>query len=134
MTDAGRRFSRSRFARRLAKRLRPRAPRGPLTRLARRIGRGRVVASALLGLLLAIRYWDPAPVEAFRVRTFDAFQVLRPASRLDPDPVVIADIDEASLQELGQWPWPRTRVAELCRRLTAAGALVIAFDIVFAEP
>jgi adenylate cyclase len=133
-TDAGRRFSRSRFAKRLAKRLRPRAPRGPLGRLARRIGLGRVLATALLGLLLAVRYWDPAPVEAVRVRTFDAFQVLRPASRLDPDPMVIADIDEASLRELGQWPWPRTRVAELCRRLTAAGALVIAFDIVFAEP
>src|SRR4051794_36994131 len=36
--------------------------------------------------------------------------------------------------ELGQWPWPRTRIAALCRQLTAAGALVIAFDIVFAEP
>ena len=35
---------------------------------------------------------------------------------------------------VGQWPWPRTRVADLINRLTQMGALVIAFDIVFAEP
>ena len=36
--------------------------------------------------------------------------------------------------KLGQWPWPRTRVADLITRLTKLGALVIAFDVVFAEP
>ena len=49
-------------------------------------------------------------------------------------PVVIVDIDEQSLRKLGQWPWPRTRVADLITRLTKLGALVIAFDVVFAEP
>ncbi|HET9687495.1 MAG TPA: adenylate/guanylate cyclase domain-containing protein, partial [Pseudolabrys sp.] len=47
---------------------------------------------------------------------------------------VIVDIDEKSLKAFGQWPWPRTRVADLITRLTEMGALVIAFDIVFAEP
>lgn len=49
-------------------------------------------------------------------------------------PVVIVDIDEASLAEIGQWPWPRTRVAELLQRLAGAGAAVIALDVVFSEP
>ena len=49
-------------------------------------------------------------------------------------PVVIVDIDEKSLKTVGQWPWPRTRVADLITHLTQMGALVIAFDIVFAEP
>jgi len=48
-------------------------------------------------------------------------------------PVVIVDIDEKSLAALGQWPWPRTVVAELVNRLQEAGAKAIAFDIVFAE-
>ena len=35
---------------------------------------------------------------------------------------------------LGQWPWPRTRVADLVTRLTKLGAIVIAFDVIFSEP
>jgi adenylate cyclase len=51
-------------------------------------------------------------------------------------PVTIVDIDEKSLADprLGQWPWPRTRLAEIITNLTRLGAVVIAFDVVFAEP
>ena len=49
-------------------------------------------------------------------------------------PVVIVDIDEASLGALGQWPWPRTTLADIVRRLQAAGAAAIAFDIILSEP
>ena len=50
-------------------------------------------------------------------------------------PITLVGIDEASFSELGlQWPWPRRLHAELVDRLAAAGAAVIAFDIVFAEP
>ena len=49
-------------------------------------------------------------------------------------PVTIIDIDEKSLAKLGQWPWPRTRIADMIINLTRLGAVVIAFDIVFAEP
>ena len=48
-------------------------------------------------------------------------------------PVKIVDIDDASLARIGQWPWPRTQLAELLERLTQAGAAAIAFDMVFAE-
>ncbi|MDH4322443.1 MAG: CHASE2 domain-containing protein, partial [Desulfobulbaceae bacterium] len=48
--------------------------------------------------------------------------------------VVIVDIDEKSLQALGQWPWPRDTVARLVDNLHAGNAKVIGFDIVFAEP
>ena len=46
----------------------------------------------------------------------------------------IVDIDEESLRRLGQWPWPRDRVAALVERLHALGAATIAFDVLFAEP
>ena len=48
-------------------------------------------------------------------------------------PVAIVDIDESSIERYGQWPWARTRLAELVERLTASGAAAIAFDIIFSE-
>ncbi len=47
--------------------------------------------------------------------------------------VVIVDIDERSLKEHGQWPWPRNIVADLTRKIYDAGPLVLGFDILFAE-
>ena len=47
--------------------------------------------------------------------------------------VAVVDIDEKSLEQFGQWPWPRYRVADLVDRLFEAGVSVVAFDILFAE-
>ena len=47
---------------------------------------------------------------------------------------VLATIDEKSLDEIGRWPWPRAKIAELITRLSEEGARVIALDIVFSEP
>jgi adenylate cyclase len=88
---------------------------------------------ALLIGLAALRIADPAPVEEIRVRTFDTFQRIDPRVKT-ARPVTIIDIDEASLAKLGQFPWPRTRIADLITNLTKLGAVVIAFDIVFSEP
>ena len=50
-------------------------------------------------------------------------------------PITVVGIDEASFAELKlQWPWPRRLHAELIDRLAAAGAAIIVFDVVFAEP
>ena len=100
---------------------------------ARRFGYARLVCLALLIGLAAFRIADPAPVEELRVRTFDTFQLIDPRVKT-ARPVTIIDIDEKSLANLGQWPWPRTRIADLVANLTRLGAVVIGFDIVFAEP
>jgi signal transduction histidine kinase len=65
-----------------------------------------------------------------------AGDVLRRAIRTaPPDPrVVIVDIDERSVAELGQWPWRRDRLGTLVERLQSDGAGAIAFDLVFSEP
>jgi adenylate cyclase len=99
----------------------------------RKFGYARLICLALLLGLAALRVADPAPIEEFRVRTFDTFQVIDPRVKT-AKPVRIVDIDEKSLAKFGQWPWPRTRVADLVTNLTKLGAVVIAFDIVFAEP
>ncbi|MGF6498475.1 CHASE2 domain-containing protein [Bradyrhizobium sp. I1.14.4] len=102
---------------------------------ARRFGYGRLACVALLIGFAALRVADPAPVQELRVRTFDTFQVLEPRQKT-ARPVTIVDIDERSLADprLGQWPWPRTRLADIVINLTRLGAVVIAFDAVFSEP
>src|SRR6266478_544249 len=99
----------------------------------RRFGYARLMCLALLIGLAVLRIADPAPVEEIRVRTFDTFQRIDPRVKT-ARPVTIVDIDEASLAKLGQFPWPRTRIADLITGLTKLGAVVIAFDIVFSEP
>ena len=84
--------------------------------------------------LLALRGYDPPILSALRGAGFDTLQRLWPRDNSVPQPVRIVDIDEASLRELGQWPWPRTQIAKLVDELTELGAATIAFDIVFPEP
>src|SRR6266705_2367579 len=101
----------------------------------RRFGYARLLCVALLIGFAALRVWDPPPIEELRVRTFDTFQVIDPRVKT-ARPVTIVDIDEKSLADprLGQWPWPRTRIADIITNLTRLGAVVIAFDAVFSEP
>ena len=52
-----------------------------------------------------------------------------------PPNLLIVGIDEPSFQEFGlPWPWPRKLHAALVNRLKAAGARLIVFDVVFADP
>lgn len=89
-----------------------------------------IVATALaMGAFL----FDPLPLQVLRNTVFDQYQRWSPRV-YEPAPVRIVDIDDDSLQRLGQWPWPRTRIAELTQRLQVAGAAAIAFDVMFAEP
>ena len=102
---------------------------------ARRFGYARLACLALLIAFAALRILDPAPLQELRLRTFDTFQVIDPRVKTIR-PVTIVDIDERSLADpkLGQWPWPRTRIADIVTNLSRLGAVVIAFDAVFSEP
>jgi adenylate cyclase len=102
-------------------------------RLARRFGYARALCVVLLIGLTLLRIQDPAPIEELRLRTFDTFQRIDPRVRT-AKPVRVVNIDEKSLAKYGQWPWPRTRIAELVNALTRLHAAAIAFDVVFAEP
>ncbi len=106
---------------------------------ARKTWRGRIVPTAgvmvALSLLLAattIRIADPAWLQTARVVTFDLYQRLSPRP-ISESPVVIVDIDEKSLAALGQWPWPRSLIADLIDKLGANGVKVIGFDAFFPE-
>src|SRR3954468_1300320 len=103
--------------------------------LKRKFGYARLVCVLLLIGFAVLRVLDPHPVEEMRIRTWDYFQVFEPRVKTIR-PVTIVDIDERSLADprLGQWPWPRTRIADIITNLTKLGAVVIAFDVVFSEP
>ncbi len=101
--------------------------------IAHRFGWGRVFGMALLVALVGLRVWDPAALQLARLKTFDLYQVAKPRIPT-ARPVVIVDIDETSLNEIGQWPWPRTVVAKLVETIARGGAAAIGMDIVFAEP
>ena len=92
-----------------------------------------LVPGVAVALGLVLYLLDPLPVQVARYAVFDQFQRWQPR-QYTPAPVRIIDIDEASLARLGQWPWPRTRMAALLERLQAAQAKVVVFDSVFAEP
>jgi adenylate cyclase len=92
-----------------------------------------LLVAALLAGAYVLRMLDPTPVARLRLLAFDTYQQLQPR-RYDPDiPVRILDIDEASLARFGQWPWSRSLIADLSKRLTEAGAAAVAFDFVFVE-
>jgi adenylate cyclase len=65
---------------------------------------------------------------------FDEYQRADSRQWKPQTPVRIVDIDDQSLARIGQWPWPRSKIAELVDRLGELGAAAVAFDIVFAEP
>lgn len=101
-------------------------------RILKKFGMGRLVALAVLIGLVMIRIADPTPVKISRAQSFDLYQRVKPRV-YTPQPVAILDINEDSIRKLGQWPWPRTRLAKLVEKLMVAGAVVVGFDIVFAE-
>jgi adenylate cyclase len=91
-----------------------------------------LVFSACLGACL-VWLLDPIALQGLRLAQFDQFQRwhLRPYTDVA---VRVVDIDEASLKAYGQWPWPRSRLADLVGRLHASGAAAIAFDVLLVEP
>ena len=72
-------------------------------------------------------------VHGLRHFVFDGYQRLFPLERIS-HPVTVVVIDEASLAKFGQWPWPRTRVAELLERIDAERPAAIGLDLFFPEP
>jgi CHASE2 domain-containing sensor protein/signal transduction histidine kinase len=48
--------------------------------------------------------------------------------------IVVVAIDDASLQKLGRYPWPRQRFTQLLNVLQQQQASTVAFDVIFSEP
>ena len=89
-----------------------------------------IIVAILLGLT---RISDPEFVQVLRLKYFDQLQIKYPRATDGQTYSVIVDIDEKSLREIGQWPWPRTVLAELFNKSKDAGMLVLGLDVLFAR-
>ncbi|WP_346796570.1 adenylate/guanylate cyclase domain-containing protein [Halomonas sp. Bachu 37] len=90
----------------------------------------------ILLLLLTVKVgWVPFPMlERLEWQAYD-LKVRTTLSEQADTSLAIIDIDERSLYEIGQWPWPRATVAELVETLfTEYDAGLLGIDVVFAEP
>jgi len=75
----------------------------------------------------------PLIVQFLENKTYDFRFLMR--GPIDPGPeVVIVGIDEQSLEHIGRWPWPRTKLAELIQSMADQQPAVIGVDIIFSEP
>ncbi len=92
-----------------------------------------LIPFAMLAVALAVPVLQPRLVEFFQNQVFDAYQRLSPRPYEDTA-VRIIDIDNESLEKLGQWPWPRTYFQALLYHAFTKGAGVVSFDIVFDAP
>ena len=93
-----------------------------------------LAAASVLSAVTILRIADPELLVQLRERTFDMYQRFQPRPYDESFPVRVLKIDDATLREFGQWPWPRTFIASLTKRLSEFGAAVIAFDVTFPEP
>jgi adenylate cyclase len=93
-----------------------------------------VIPTLFLISALGLRWADPPQLVDFRHWVFDNYQRALPRAYPAAAGVVIIDLDDESLEKMGQWPWPRTYLAAMVQNLNDAGARVVAFDMLFAEP
>ncbi|OGP63823.1 MAG: hypothetical protein A2V65_01925 [Deltaproteobacteria bacterium RBG_13_49_15] len=84
-------------------------------------------------LVIVLFFASPPFLELMELKTIDLRFLSRDAIPATGT-VVMAIIDEKSLNAEGRWPWPRSKIAQLVDELTKNGAKVIAFDIGFLDP
>ncbi len=88
-----------------------------------------IVAAILLG----VRIDNGDIVKTLRYKTWDYFQQIHPRNAIS-DSITVVNITEEDLKRYGQWPWPRHVMAMLHARIGDAGAILINYNILFAEP
>ena len=88
-----------------------------------------IVAAVLLG----IRIDNGDTVKTLRYKTWDYFQQIHPRETIS-DSVTVVNITEQDLKRYGQWPWPRHIMAMLHAKIGDAGAILINYNVLFAEP
>lgn len=89
----------------------------------------------LLTLFVAGSYvTGSAILESLELKFYDIRAKLLQTPEQAPSEVAIVAIDDDSLAQLGRWPWPRGRVADMLEKLNSYGPKVIGLNILFAEP
>ena len=88
------------------------------------------IAIVTLTIMVLIRFWDPSFVESVRLRYFDQLVTSQPSKDI---PVNVVNIDEATLEKLGQFPFPRAEYANIVHQLYDHGAGLVVFNVLMPE-
>ena len=81
--------------------------------------------------LIGLRVYDPDIIEQLRVINFDYYQ--KAEEQVQNESIVLIDIGEKSLEQFGQWPFPRHQFAQMISDLRNSNAGVIGFTTMFAD-
>ncbi|WP_419783283.1 CHASE2 domain-containing protein [Maridesulfovibrio sp.] len=92
-----------------------------------------ITGLAVSFLVAALYIFQPPILQFVDYKIYDQYMRSSPAGKKTNIPVIV-DIDDESLAELGQWPWPRYRMALLLAKIQQAGALSTGLDILIGEP
>lgn len=105
-----------------------------MRRLTRHLfhGWGRRAAWAMLGVFLLLQAAGPSLFHQLRLDLFDLYQYTAPRLQHYSSVVIVA-IDEASLDAVGQWPWPRHILAQLVSKILAGKPAALGVDIILPE-
>jgi eukaryotic-like serine/threonine-protein kinase len=89
------------------------------------------IGITVLFLLLALIKVDF--IDALELKLYDVRMNLRGGGGTS-DAIVLVDIDNDSIEKMGRWPWPRSRIAQGIDKIDAAGARIIGLNIIYSEP
>ena len=89
--------------------------------------------SFLTLLFTFISVFQPSFLSLVGLKVYDSMVRFLPKSQGRAQPVII-DLDEKTLAQFGQWPWPRYRTAQLLKKLNQLEPSAVGLDIIFAEP
>tara|TARA_B100002019_G_scaffold292016_1_gene313854 strand:- start:2705 stop:4750 length:2046 start_codon:yes stop_codon:yes gene_type:complete len=84
----------------------------------------------VLGILAWVMYINPPFLESLKLRYFDTLIINQESVENN---IFTVNIDEASLEEYGQWPWPRGDYGSLIEDLYARGAGLVVFNVLMSE-
>ena len=90
-----------------------------------------IVSILVILLFCGIRYSDPWFLDMVRLKALDQHQ--RTQQETITEKIVTVEIDNDSIRENGQWPWPRNELAKDIEELYRMGAAIVVVPILFAD-
>lgn len=99
------------------------------------LGTGHIhrAGAGILLILVLLHVFGSSALRPLQLAWFDALQAVSPR-KIAALPAVVVQIDEKSLAEIGQWPWPRSVLARLIDAIARLDAAAIGIDILMPEP
>jgi adenylate cyclase len=95
--------------------------------------RSQIIPGASAVVLAILFFLQPGFIRTLDFKLLDEHFRLR-GGRAPVVPIRIVAIDDASVEKLGRWPWPRATLAQLIRRLADAKPRVVGLDVILSEP